>query len=875
MAALLRFKVVYDGSFLDEEKETSPQLMVWSSMKGRTKEFFPVVWSNQASTLSTVIDVELPLPYDKETGIMRVALDDGIGIQAKACTPNPSGQLTLQNAGDARFPIGLELLKEDNDADALRDKMFGLPMYFHVFVDGDGNRVEKGHVKLYDVHAVDKDDNEKEVIISLSDDPMQELNEFSYVEQNEQFMSSVVQSMVARTVAMFTEEMAAAGLGFQPSSTEMKRVHAPFNQTAAGLLPGFTYLLRPGNAAPEPGTEQFVRVQQWMRLITLYALQRENMEESTFIRTVREQLRRTDNAYDDAFTECCSILGQMLSIPPTSMPYIGDEVYAPKQRVDKVHSKNGYPAFSKTTVHSVERFSEMCENDGGDCEDGGCFSCRIANTLSAGVWDDPLVSSMSDLCRQYVPTLNLGSVLSASLGNDVDDGKSSGHRGRTIDSEEDRDVEYGAHMWCEMVPVQKFGALVKRAVPDSEPGLLWPRFASRAPWAAAIPHLVVEATGRLDPLQLPRVSYVVNDDEDHSVRKAVVQREKDLVKLRKYMKMNTETFQYMSTVRRQTTLYDVPNERINGFYRNTTTMFTTAALERGLSNITFFAANKGPRVPAPDGDGENKMFEGSILSKKLRSPGADLPVARVEIDFVGSDEAPSVLISHETAERKLHADTLFDRCAASEPGSMNQQFQAMALSRSQAKEDKAFEQVLSIIDSNGQSPAREFVYGIPMYDKLQPVPLTATCFVPGTTITGREMRVVAAMMKQAPPITMPGDWEQIEKMHQAKFEARLNNGVDEAEREDTELRLFEKLRSKIQDLSNMGKTDPDGDYTHITFFFDLHLFKTDEIGRRIYDDVRNLISSRVVSRARLRFEEPMPHRRHACLQLICNIKMIP
>jgi hypothetical protein len=351
--------------------------------------------------------------------------------------------------------------------------------------------------------------------------------------------------MMVRSIAMFTQEAAAKGQGaFLPASEEVKRVHAPFYHLPSGLAPGMVYLMAPG-ATKIDNPVRLARIEKWMRKIMMYALERENAREDTFIQIVNEQMARTDNAYDDNFTQCAAIVGQAMAIPPTSLPYIGDFVRTGKRCVNtKTNSsqQEGFIEFNNKELHAVERFSEEAQNDGGDCEDGGCFANRIGNVLATNEWSDPLVQAAGKIMQQYVVSLNLGSVRSAALGNDKEK-KQQSHEKTTIDSSEDRAMNYGAHMWCEAVPLAKTVALIQRSVSDLDPNLLWLPGASRAPWTAALPHMVVEATGRLTSLLLPVTEYVVTGGEDE--KHAILQRIAAERAVEKYVNENTITFKQM------------------------------------------------------------------------------------------------------------------------------------------------------------------------------------------------------------------------------------------------------------------------------------------------------------------------------------------
>src|ERR1017187_4750203 len=114
---VISFKLAYDGKLLASD-ETSPHIMAWSSLPGRKKSFAPVIWASKSKKHSRPVVIKLKLPlganYDKRENTYRMPLDTTIGIQARCCTPNEEGRITIRGCGEALFPLGLELNKVKN-----------------------------------------------------------------------------------------------------------------------------------------------------------------------------------------------------------------------------------------------------------------------------------------------------------------------------------------------------------------------------------------------------------------------------------------------------------------------------------------------------------------------------------------------------------------------------------------------------------------------------------------------------------------------------------------------------------------------------------------------------------------------------------------
>jgi len=852
-SVVIKFKVQYDGSLLDNQKfEYAPVLMFWSSMKGRKKHFTSLAWADEARTLSHWTDAQIVLPaipgetYDAKTNRFLVRPDDTLGVQAKVTTPNEEGETTLQAVGDGLLPFALELVKKD--ALPLESWEHNIDLTFSMYFDKKGHHVKKGAVAFKEFSAVLKSTGRA---VSVGVNPALKLDEFSYVAANEVLFSSVVRDMMVRSITPFTQEAVEKCMAFLPASEEVKRVHAPFYHLPAGLAPGMNFLMSPG-ATKIADSMRRDRSEAWLRKIIGYSLARDNMREDFFIQTVEQQHARTDNTYDDAYTQCAAIVGQALAIPATSMPYIGDFVRTGSRKKATLDSKlsaqkNGFVAFSNKHMHSVERFSHMEQNDGGDCEDGGCFACRIGNTLAENEWRDPLVRTAGALMKQYVLSLNLGSVRAASLGNDKSDKKMKD--GTIIDTTEDRSVSVGAHMWAEAIPLAKFVALVQRSVSDLNPDLLWLPGASRAPWAAALPHMVIEATGRLTPLVLPASEYVVTGGE--KAKAALVERIKMERTVDRYIDSNTVTFKQMKTVRQQEMLTLEPDKRLTNFYRDTTHTFTTSFYKMGLSNIDWIWANRGARISARDAWKNADKFQLNQLSSRMRAP---------------SDGATLLTTATTSATT-----------AAAAPAAM------MSIPKSSLIPVTSLNELNAVTALVGNktplsSSVPSFAYGVPIEDKLQCPLLPATSLVPGAALSQREVHITATLLRHSPPIDVPGDWDQINEMHEARRESLFNEGIDESARERFEDDQVQKLIAGIRKVT--GRTEdvdwpskPSSRWVLKKDMFSTRMFPEDQgdkVVNTITADVKKMVDLGVVKYARVFVEEPMPHRRNVVIQLLCN-----
>ena len=872
----------YDGSLLDvAPKESSPIFEVWSSLPNRQKNFFPIEWKDGTHKTKAVPQVvhtlcAIPAWAITEDGTVTVGLGETIGLRVKAHTPNKHGVLSIQDCGDVLIPLGTlvagALEREEDSVERaaahLRAQELPLELKYYVYSDEQGERVTKGLALVRGVRVFDNDTDE-ELRFDVERDEEGRVaapTEFAFIAANQPVFSDVVQNMLVRSMLMFTEDAAANGFDFRPSTDESRRIHAPLFAMPSGLLPGFAYMLKPGALSPSRNDDerQFESVQAWYRTLCEYALARANRSPEWFERTVRSQLERTDNTYDDDFTECCGIVGQVAAIAPTSMPYVSDEVdLAARARLARIKTKNGYVSFTRSKGKpkaGVEHFSEEADNDGGDCEDGGTFAKRTLQTLGNGTWDDSLVEAAALVAAQYVPVVNLGSVKDASVGNDITD-DSKLRSDDTIDSYRDKHQAYGAHMWCGAIPYGRFVAQVLLAVPDLPIDLLWSDRASQAPWVIAIPEMVIEATGRTGALPMPRISYVTSDDAQHSKKKEIIRRAERNRRVLHHLLVHMTALREMEMVRGQSKLYEAANERLTSFYRQTTYAYTSQFAERGLDVFSFVVAQRGARVPAVQS--ADRMYSGNSIAAALRAPSSD--------EYYDSEA--------QVERELLSIVDGFDADAHIDGSSASLHSGNRASESSAAAEAVKLLRPLSASAAAPAASANDFFYGVSLHDRLQSPLLPSTCLVPGPRVHAREMRVIAELLRHAPPMSMPGDWEQIEGMHAAALESLRLNGIDEVAAMQLEDQRFAELRTEIREAMgtirgrSVVKEWPSrgpNKYELLTFFFPYSMLRKDGAVKQLAAQVKAQKGAGVLSFARLMSEEPMPRRRFGVLQFLCD-----
>lgn len=727
----LTFTFTYTSGIADRRFERAPQLRVWRNFgPKRNLGALPVAWHENSQTLSRPLSVTVPLD-DYEGAGERAKAADAVHFEVFAQTQNKDGSQMRQRVGYGALRIG-ELLAWQS---ASNKKPLAVMLALYNYWDGDGKRVPKGQLNVESVTFDDEWRPHRD-----EEDP------FEFVPSNEQFISSTSRNAVARSIIPYTDQAAAAGLGIDPIAEPLKRVHAPFYNTTAGMTYGPYYWLTPGRDSSNN--------QAYFDQLLGYALRRDNRTAEWFVSTIERQFAQPANdpaAYDDEFTECARLIGIAVAIPATSLPYVGDSV----DLNDRFKtSQNGYIEHRDDKIHATESWDcAICRN-GGDCEDLAHLIHRTYRGLRQGEWaDGSLAAAARRVLRLYTGCGSLGSVLSAALGNDMTD-PAAAKRDYIIGTQRDNNVKVGAHMWYELMPTAKFVALLRRTTDDVPDDLELETPA----WRVHLPHMIEEGTGRLDPLQRPRISYLVHASKIDKLD--VVARAEAHQRVLKHLMANTRTTKLMQMVRAQAKRTRVPNARVNHFYRRTTAMTTVDFLERGYSVLEFMWTTVGARQPVPQ-DADPHYEDDPLSASALAAAG----------EFAQMERALDMQPVQATADSSdADADTV------SAKGAFSRIAELFGAAVAGEVDDH---HLRTAGHTQRLDQSKRLRYGIDMADKLEDRPLLAHAgLMPTTLIDAVEARVAAETFKNMRPIALPGDDEIALQMMAAEDESLRNIGRD-------------------------------------------------------------------------------------------------
>lgn len=338
-------------------------------------------------------------------------------------------------------------------------------------------------------------------------------------------------------------------------------------QTRAGLLPPEMYWVDP----LLPGVQSRPSLELY-QVMMRYVLQVNDWREEELVYVARAQMsaqqRGVPGSYNPQFTRVCVVLAEMLSFYSNCCPYVGDFVHP---------SANGPGGWDPRREVMIESFDDLFRRLSGDCEDLARATGLMMLWLRsyAGETNEQqhgLLHYLVETLELYVDFGTLGNVTSAALGQREDETK------------------WGAHMFGVFVSSVTFLEMCGRANDPATLQLLASsmKFQRQGEWTRSLPVLVLEGTGRMNPILRPCTDYFPRDRGEADRR---VARHRALENLRTHM--SVQTFATLSSYMEQTRVepYNVGDaaqgKHLYRFYRTFNQGYTAYWLRHGVPHGRF------------------------------------------------------------------------------------------------------------------------------------------------------------------------------------------------------------------------------------------------------------------------------------------------
>lgn len=676
------------------------------------------------------------------------------------------------------------------------------------------------------------------------------------------YIDASAENAILSSMEYFTEDGAARGVGLSPVDAKNKLVHAPAWNRPDGWLPGYAYFISPSALRyPAKMPRSYLTS---MRKPLQNVLARHARTTTWFIKTINDQLAQSDDTYNDDFTLCCAIIGEALCAPSTSLPYIGDSVNSARR------ARSGAGGFvDKEITHSVESFDWAIYRGGGDCEDLARLIASFYWAYRDAPWPSSLLRAVKSVLELYTGLGVLTSVLGAQL-SDAD--ARSSEVPIVLGSERDLNVKIGAHMYYQLVPNTKFAAWVRRVQPDHDIDAIVGEQLSKAPaWRVKMPHLVLEGTGMLQPLQQPAAYYptTLANKQRWATRQRMVAAAENyfgVMATAEWAGRKLSLLTLAQTVRQQAKQTRVPNARVGTFYRDATHFFTDDVLRRGFDVCEFLVTSLGKPQRVPD-SADPEYRDDPMLSRTSAQQLLEDTERRLKIlsqsESTSSAAAPARILPHwqrpqRSAERMLN----------------------MAAEESTAPSDVDKRRADRFpYGPRADSEYDSARYGVPLTDQLQDRPmLNHVSVAAGPPLTKQTANLLGLHFRQGKPVPFAGETKMSEKIYAALGESMAAAGYDRASKLKTEQEGLKVLEEYFKGAFggsrswNSSELHSGEDLAPINLFINVNMLSSPDVVKFIISCLDNALDA--IRMARVRTEQYFPGQANVVLQFALYRKKI-
>lgn len=567
----------YDGSELAErEFERDPEILWWCTSNPTWAKFEKVIWedgdnSKEKTYIKSIVHT-ITIPVGD---VKKLRIDDGIGAECVVQAPNQDGRPVGSKAGSTFI-----FLK-----DILDYQRSNLRTPFETILEFRLQTYQPDNVPFLKGRMTIKLENH---VNTLNMGWKFSGHSYPNVPKMAGAFEQVISNGILRNLFPFDERAREIKGYFPPVDKSVDRVHAPIWVGERGAVPGMYFWVHYTN---HPLDEKF-----YSNLARI-ALARNRMDPDDFMHAIEEQFSSNEKTISPKFVDALTVIVDMCLIPSTSLPYIGDFTDTGKRGKTKFFDRG------KKRRVDIESFHDAKRMRGGDCEDLANLIDRVMTGIYVGMpelankgvsymehgsWNDKILRYMQRVSRLYVNMGSLGSVVGAYLGQK--EGQKM-ERPPIIHSEQDNNVELGAHMWWEWSPLNRVEAHIN-ATNSSHKFKLFPNEV-QYPWEQDLPQFVGEGTGYLSPLQLPISEYFKSNKEEASRRT-----EQQVIKINamKHLGKVSKRLKFGQIQRIQSVIEDVPDMRITTFYREATHCYSNLPLRNGFNFGEFTLTQLSERI---------------------------------------------------------------------------------------------------------------------------------------------------------------------------------------------------------------------------------------------------------------------------------------
>lgn len=368
-----------------------------------------------------------------------------------------------------------------------------------------------------------------------------------------------------------------------------------------------------------------------MKNMVSIVLRRKNVSEEEFLKVTKKQFEEKGNKYDTRFTDMMVIFMNVVSLISISLPYKTDETF-----------KLDFNSFKKI---EIESFNDGLRLKGDDCEGLEEIIHRVFRLIEQGneskkdesipwkregSWTDPILQMMQKIAFFMMPLGTLGEVTSNRIGTSKEYREDNV---LIIDSKEDKEAEYGYHMWWELCSVKDFELLINRTIKDEKNKFsLYGPSIELPEWHHKIPHFIGEGTGWVYPLLRPMADYYDSVPQnslkssyvssplgknDNKTTGTIRSLHQNLLNVLHDVSKNTQILKLASIEKLPDITVDIEDARLTGFYRSSERSYTDKLKRNGYNYTEFIWNQLHPRHQNKKNEGRTEWMWGVNTRDKL------------------------------------------------------------------------------------------------------------------------------------------------------------------------------------------------------------------------------------------------------------------
>ena len=418
---------------------------------------------------SETFGIKIPLKYKTKD----IKMDECIRFQILTFSRSEMGETVRTNAGCGMLAL-IDIISENNKNLDKNSIHFTIPIFLRNVRNEKDIPLQKGILTV----EIDRSEASK-----LSNLRFITLDNFDFVQENEELFYNILSSFINRTMTTTTQNI-------KPSRPELNEIHVPVYEREMGLSPTWTYFLNLQTLQPE---------EKFFENLFQMELERSRINPQEFIDEIEKYFRTPQEKMSELFFHAGKYYVEALCSIVTALPYKSDSTYIDRrndktvseveqilqqqkqmrhQETQSDQKQQQQPVEEYMTKHMkiMEAFQDALYYLCGDCEDlaqaihklavlfeKGREEWKVASNdtpwLCNGGYRSRLLSAFQKIAYFYVPICCLSSVTARFLTET--ENANEAFILPSINSEKYQAAQIGGHMFVIFMPLVQLEKYLK------------------------------------------------------------------------------------------------------------------------------------------------------------------------------------------------------------------------------------------------------------------------------------------------------------------------------------------------------------------------------------------------------------------------------